>query len=345
MRSIEWADGDIVVIDQTLLPLRERLRRLRTTSALAEAICALRVRGAPALGIVGAMGVAQAGARAQAGGCDAIMRAAERAGAELAATRPTAVNLSWAIGRVLERARAAAPNVEPRELVALMIEEALLIQAEDEQACEAMAKHAIGFFSPDMTVLTHCNTGFLVTGGYGTALGAIRYAHEAGLGIKVLATETRPLLQGARLTAWELGRLGIPHRLVVDSAAPGLIARGEVGLVIVGADRIAANGDVANKVGTYGLALAADAAHVPFVVVAPTTTIDRSIESGAQIEVEERSGSEVTDLGGTRVAAPGTDALNPAFDVTPASLVAAIVTENGLIHRPTTAAIARALHA
>jgi methylthioribose-1-phosphate isomerase len=223
-----------------------------------------------------------------------------------------------------------------------MVDEALAIQSEDEQACSAMAKHAQEFFEPKAVVLTHCNTGFLCTGGVGTALGAIRYAHDAGLGIVVVATETRPLLQGARLTAWELSRLGIPHALVVDGAAPGLIARGEVSLVVVGADRIAANGDVANKVGTYPLALAASAAGVPFVVVAPTSTIDLSVADGKAIPVEERASNEVTSILGSHPIAPaGTQAINPAFDITPASLITAIVTEKGIARAPFASALAQ----
>jgi len=216
-----------------------------------------------------------------------------------------------------------------------MVDEALAIQSEDEEACAAMAKQAQEFFKPKGVVLTHCNTGFLCTGGIGTALGAIRYAHEAGLGIVVVATETRPLLQGARLTAWELSQLGVPHALVVDGAAPGLIARQEVSLVVVGADRIAANGDIANKVGTYPLALAASAAGIPFVVVAPMSTVDLSVGDGSGIPLEERPPGEVTSILGSHSIAPaGTQAINPAFDVTPASLITAIVTERGVARAP-----------
>jgi methylthioribose-1-phosphate isomerase len=266
----------------------------------------------------------------------AVLRRAEKAGATLAATRPTAVNLRWGIERVLAKGRSGGPGIVQR-----MIEEALAIQAEDEEACSAMAKHALEFFRPKGVVLTHCNTGFLCTGGYGTALGAIRHAHEEGLGVAVVATETRPLLQGARLTVWELAQLGIPHALVVDGAAPGLIARGEVSLVVVGADRIAANGDVANKVGTYPLALAAREAGIPFVVVAPTSTVDVSVRSGDAIPVEERGAREITTFGAAVTAPPGTPALNPAFDVTPAVLVTAIVTEKGIARAPFGASLKR----
>lgn len=325
--AIEWAGGDIVIIDQTLLPHRLETRTLRTTDDVAEAIVLLRVRGAPALGIAGAMGVAQAAVRAPAD----PMTVAEEAGLVLAATRPTAVNLRWGIERTLAAGRAAADPVPA------MIDEALLIRAEDEHACLAMAKYALEFFSANGAVMTHCNTGSLCTGGYGTALGAIRLAHEQGMGIQVIHTETRPLLQGSRLTAWELDQIGVPHAMIVDGAGPGLIARHRVGLVVTGADRIAANGDTANKVGTYPLALAAHAAGIPFVIVAPTSTVDLSILGGEDIEVEERAPEEVTDvLGSLRIAPEGTRAINPAFDVTPAHLITAIVTERGVARAPFT---------
>ena len=334
MRSVEWRDGDIVVIDQTMLPHRLVRRTLRTTEEVAEAISTLRVRGAPLLGIIGAMGVAQAALRPRPSRSAAVLARAERAGALLAATRPTAVNLSWAIERTLAVARAEAGALGPAALGRRLIEEALAIHAEDERACEDMAAHSLEFFSEGSTVLTHCNTGFLVTGGRGTALGAIGYAHERGIGLRVLACETRPLLQGARLTAWELGRLGIAHSLIVDGAAAGIIARGEVSLVVTGADRIAANGDTANKVGTYAHALAARAAGIPFVIVAPTTTVDLSTKSGNDIEVEERAASEVLGFGGATTAPKATPARNPAFVVTPADLITAIVTEQGVARAP-----------
>ena len=334
MRSIEWQNGDIVIIDQTLLPGRLEYLRLADTDAVAGAIRTLRVRGAPALGIVGALGVAQAALHPPSSNPKTVLERAGRAGAVLASTRPTAVNLRWGIDRVLSKGHAIPVTAGSLRIAQAMVDEALAIQAEDDEACSAMAKLAFEFFTPKDVVLTHCNTGFLCTGGNGTALGAIRYAHEEGLGIVVVATETRPLLQGARLTAWELAQLGIPHALVVDGAAPGLIARGEVSLVVVGADRIAANGDVANKVGTYPLALAAKASGIPFVVVAPTSTVDVSIASGDAIPVEERAATEVTSYGGHQVAPTGTQAINPAFDVTPADLVTAIVTEKGIAREP-----------
>jgi len=341
MRSIEWDAGDIVVIDQTRLPHAQDFIRLRSTEEIAEAIRSLRVRGAPALGIVGAMGVAQAGLFVVTDDPDEVLAAAEAAGATLKGTRPTAINLAWAIERVLEAGRASTVR-EAERLADVLVAEAIAIREEDEQACLMIGKHAVELFEPRNVVLTHCNTGFLVTGGIGTALGAIRYAHQSGIGIAVVATETRPLLQGARLTTWELGRLGIPHALVVDAAAPGLIARGEITMVMVGADRIAANGDVANKVGTYPLALAAKAAGIPFIVLAPTSTIDPAVASGADIPVEERDAGEVTTiLGAVSIAPPGTASLNPAFDVTPAELITEIVTERGIARAPYKRSLAR----
>jgi methylthioribose-1-phosphate isomerase len=334
MRAIDWDAGSIRILDQTLLPGQERFLTITSTAELADAIRRLAIRGAPALGIAGAMGVAQAAHRSKATTTKGVLRDAELAGRELAATRPTAVNLAWAIDRVLTLARGRADDTDKDKLAVLLEEEALRIAQEDANACLAMARHAQRFIPAKAVVLTHCNTGFLCTGGYGTALGAIRLAHEEKKEIAVLATETRPLLQGSRLTAWELGRLGITHALIADGAAAGLIARGEVKVVVVGADRIAANGDVANKVGTLGLALAAKDAGVPFVVVAPTTTVDLSVASGAKIPIEERAGAEVTTILGQQVAPVGTYAVNPAFDVTPARLITAIVTENGVATSP-----------
>ena len=334
MRAIDWDAGTIRIIDQTLLPAEERVLTITSTAELADAIRHLRIRGAPALGIAGAMGVAQAAYRSQATTPNGVLRDAEQAGRELAATRPTAVNLGWAIDRVLTLARDRAKDVDKDKLAVLLEEEALRIAREDANACLAMARHAQRFIPPKAVVMTHCNTGFLCTGGYGTALGAIRLAHEEGKEIAVLATETRPLLQGARLTAWELGRLGVPHALIADGAASGLMARGEVKVVVVGADRIAANGDVANKVGTLGLALGAKDAAIPFVVVAPTSSVDLSVPSGNTIPIEERASSEITTILGRQVAPAGTYAVNPAFDVTPARLITAIVTENGVAAAP-----------
>jgi methylthioribose-1-phosphate isomerase len=341
MRAIDWDAGTIRILDQTVLPAEERFLTITSTAELVDAIRRLAIRGAPALGIAGAMGVAQAAFRSQSPNSKGVLRDAVQAGRELAATRPTAVNLAWAIDRVLTLARGRAPDTDKDKLVVLLEEEALRIAQEDANACLAMARHAQRFIPPKAVVLTHCNTGFLCTGGYGTALGAIRLAHEEKKQIAVLATETRPLLQGARLTAWELGRLGVPHALITDGAAAGLIARGEVKVVVVGADRVAANGDVANKVGTLALALAAKDSGIPFVVVAPTTTVDLTIATGTKIPIEERAGSEVTGVLGRQIAPAGTYAVNPAFDVTPARLITAIVTENGVATAPFAASLKR----
>ena len=343
MRAIDWDAGTIRIIDQALLPAQEEFITLTTTAELADAIRNLRIRGAPALGIAGAMGVAMAAYRSPAATSEGVLRDAEQAGRELAATRPTAVNLAVGIERVLSLARARAADTDKVKLAVLLEEEAQRVAQEDANACLAMARLAQKYIPKKAVVLTHCNTGSLCTGGYGTALGAIRLAHEERKEIAVLATETRPLLQGARLTAWELGRLGVPHALITDGAAAGLIARGEVKVVVVGADRVAANGDVANKVGTYGLALAAKEAGIAFVVVAPTTTVDLSVASGAKIPIEERAGSEITAILGRQVAPSGTYAVNPAFDITPARLITAIVTENGVATPPFGVALTRML--
>lgn len=331
--TVSYADGDISILDQTLLPHEERTVVLRSVDEIAEAIVRLRVRGAPALGIIGGFGVAQALRYARSESPTHLLAVGREAADRLAATRPTAVNLRWGVERVLTAARTNRTSAV--RMIHAAEEEARAILREDEQACAAMADHAQTFFRHEQVILTHCNTGALGTGGIGTALGAIITAHQIGHDIAVVATETRPLLQGARLTAWELKRAGVPHAVVVDGAAPGLIARGEIDLVIVGADRIAVNGDVANKVGTYPLALAAAAADVPFVVVAPWSTVDPSTRSGADIEIEERDKEEVTTIGGVLRASPmGTLAINPAFDVTPYELITAIVTERGISHPP-----------
>lgn len=361
VRAIEYSRGTIVLLDQTLLPRSERRLRIRDAARLAEAIESLRVRGAPALGIAGAMGVAQAAFRSKAKTARGVLADAERIGRMLAATRPTAVNLGGAIERVLAQGRryvGAAPTVRtprkdartPRkdvdELRRVLEAEARLVACDEEAACLAMARNGQRFVRRGATVLTHCNTGMLATGGYGTAFGVIRLAHERGKGIRVLATETRPLLQGARLTAWELKRARIPYALLPDSAAASLMAAGEADVVLVGADRIAANGDTANKIGTYSLALAAREAGIPFVVVAPTSTVDSTLRSGAEIEVEQRASDEVTSvLGRLPVAPVGATARNPAFDVTPARMISAIVTERGVAVPPYRSALRRLVRA
>jgi methylthioribose-1-phosphate isomerase len=318
---ISWRDGVLELLDQRRLPAEEAWLRCETPAEVADAIRSLAVRGAPAIGIAAAYGMALAARR----GDDL-----DAAAALLAATRPTAVNLRWALDRVAGRTGAGA-----------VLEEAHAIAREQLEADRRMGELGAPLFAPGDRALTHCNTGALATGGRGTAGGVLRTAWEEGRLAHVWVDETRPLLQGARLTAWELGREGIPYSVVADAGAGSLMARGLVSRVIVGADRIARNGDVANKVGTYPLAVLADRHGIPFYVAAPVSTIDPATPDGASIEIEERDAAEVVELAGRRVAPEDARAANPAFDVTPAELVTAIVTEAGLLEPPYEEAIAR----
>jgi methylthioribose-1-phosphate isomerase len=298
-RIVRLEADAVVVLDQRRLPHEEAELRCRTVAEVAAAIRALAVRGAPAIGVAAAYGLALAAARGE--DVDAAYET-------LAAARPTAVNLRWALDEM---------RSEPTPARARRIHE------DEVERCRRMGAHAAALFAPGTRVLTHCNAGGLATGGYGTAVGAIRAAWERGLVEHVLVGETRPLLQGSRLTAWELDRLGVPHAVIADGAAASFMGRGEVDLVVTGADRIAANGDTANKIGTYALAVLARHHSLPLVVVAPTSTLDPAAPSGEAIPIEERDGAELTDRFAAR---------NPAFDVTPAELIAAIVTEEG-VHR------------
>ena len=320
VRTVEWVDGGLDVVDQTALP---RLRRVRLTTVdeVVDAVRRLVVRGAPLLGVVGALGVALA-ARDGADH-DAVRRDAER----IAAARPTAVNLRWGVTEAL-----AALDSGPDAV----LEAALAVLEDDVRRCRAVAERGADLLAElcgdrPLALHTHCNAGAMACVDWGTALGVVRALHERDRVRLVVLDETRPLLQGSRITAVELGQLGVPHRVVVDSAGPSVIARGLVDAVVVGADRIAANGDVANKIGTYPLALAAARAGIPFVVAAPESTVDDATPSGAQIEVEERPGEEVLVVGDAPVVPPGTGAWNPAFDVTPADLITAIVTDRRVI--------------
>lgn len=291
MRTIDWVDGAIELVDQTKLPGELVMLRVTTVDELVGAIRRLSVRGAPALGVAGALGVVLAG-----GDQAAIAR--------LRAARPTAVNLAWGVDRV---AAAGDP-----------LKAALRIRDDDLAASRAMGERGAGLLEGDrLRIMTICNTGGLAAVERGTALSVVQTLHERARLAEVLALETRPLLQGARLTTWELARMGAPHRLVIDSAGPYLLARGGVDAVLIGADRIAANGDTANKIGSYALALGAERAGVPFIVVAPESTIDQAAPSGDHIAIEDRAADEVLTIGGVRLAPDGTDALNPAFDVTP----------------------------
>jgi len=321
LRPVGWdaAAGAVRLLDQRLLPGEERWVTLDRADGVAEAIRTLAVRGAPAIGVAAAYGLAAEARRA--GGLEALRAAAGR----MASARPTAVNLAWAVRRV------AARFVEGPEAV---LAEAHAIRDEDEAACRRMGALGAALLPHGARVLTHCNAGALATAGYGTALGVVRAAVEAGNPVQVYADETRPFLQGARLTAWELQRDGIPVTLLTDGMAGWLMARGEIGAVIVGADRIARNGDVANKIGTYSLAVLAAHHRIPFYVVAPWSTVDLDTPTGEAIPIEERSGDEVTLIGGVRIAPEGVPARYPAFDVTPAALVGAIVTERGIVRAP-----------
>ncbi|HEX4817010.1 MAG TPA: S-methyl-5-thioribose-1-phosphate isomerase [Nonomuraea sp.] len=310
MRTIDWVDGAVELVDQTLLPDKCVMLRVHTVDELVEAIQRLAVRGAPALGVAGALGVVLAD-----GDAAEIAR--------LRAARPTAVNLAWGV----DQAVAHLPGGREAVLAA-----ALRVRDDDIAACVAMGERGADLLEGDrLRVMTVCNSGGLAAVERGTALGVARTLHERGRLAEVLALETRPLLQGARLTTWELARMGAPHRLIADSAGAYLLARGEVDAVLIGADRIAANGDTANKIGSYALALAAERAGVPFVVVAPESTIDPSTPSGEHIEIEDRGADEIVSIRGVRVAPEGTRALNPAFDVTPHDLITAIVTEKRVI--------------
>jgi methylthioribose-1-phosphate isomerase len=320
IHAVRWDGRRLSILDQTLLPGAETWLSLTGARDTADAIARLAVRGAPNIGIAAAYGLAmEVAARPSLG-------ALEEGAEILLASRPTAVNLAWAV----ERVRSAAMGAGPSTLASAARAEAQRVQASEDAASVALATAGADVLDGARTLLTHCNTGGLATGGRGSALAVCIELAERHEGVKVLACETRPLLQGARLTAWELQRLGIPFALLVDGAAAGLLRRGEADAVVVGCDRVAANGDVANKVGTYAHALAARAAGVPFVVAGPTSTIDLATPDGDAIEIEERAAEEVLSFGGVSVAPAGTPVRNPAFDVTPAQYVTALVTERGV---------------
>src|ERR1035437_541588 len=324
VETIEWTDAGVVMIERTRLPREQVFVTCRSYVEVAVAIRSMVIRGAPAIGVAAAMGVALGVQE------DADF---DRVCETLASTRPTAVNLFWAIERM--RALCASLKGMPREeFVARMIEEAKNIRLDDIAICRAMGKHGAPLVPDGKTVLTHCNAGALATAGYGTALGVIRAAAEAGKKIDVFADETRPFLQGARLTAWELQQDGIPTTLITDNMAGHFLHSGRIGCVVVGADRIAANGDVANKVGTYSVAVLAKENNIPFYVAAPISTLDLTLPSGERIPIEQRAASEVTHAFWRQVAPDGIAVPNPAFDVTPARYVAAIVTERGVARAP-----------
>ena len=335
IRAMEWTGDALSLLDQRQLPSRETRLQLNNAEQVAEAIQAMVVRGAPAIGITAAYGMVLAARSAYAADPVNWRQGLQQARARLAAARPTAVNLIWALQRMERRAR----DIEGDPGAALLAE-ARAIHEEDLAANRRMGELGAALIEPDSGVLTHCNTGSLATGGYGTALGVIRSAWADGRINAVFADETRPWLQGARLTAWELVQDRIPVTLLADAAAAHLMKLGKVQWVVVGSDRIAANGDVANKIGTYSAALAARYHGVKFMVVAPASTVDMETASGADIPIESRAADEVLSLAGQPVAAAGAGAWNPAFDITPAELVDAIVTERGVVLKPTPAKMA-----
>jgi methylthioribose-1-phosphate isomerase len=336
VRALSWTEDALLLLDQRLLPGEERYQRLTAVEDVARAIRDMVVRGAPAIGICAAYGAALAVRARYAKSPRTWRRDVQPDLALLRGARPTAVNLGWALDR-MAAVISQCPDDDPSPT---LLEEARSIHAEDVEANQRMGALGAELLPARSQVLTHCNTGSLATGGYGTALGVIRSAYTQGKLAGVFVDETRPWLQGARLTAWELARDGIPATLLVDSAAAQLLQRGEVSWVIVGADRITARGDVANKIGTYGLAVLCRYHNIRFMVVAPTSTIDLSLECGGSIPIEQRDAEEVLGCAGRRVA-PGVQAINPAFDVTPAELVDALVTERGVILQPSAPEIRR----
>lgn len=336
LAPVRWNGQALVLLDQRRLPLQETYLECAHWREVVAAIRDMVVRGAPAIGIAGAWGVVLAARDAWETAGAGWRNALEAPLAALRDARPTAVNLAWAVARM----QACATTLQGDPAAALTAE-AMRIFTEDLAANQRMGELGAGFIAPGSTVMTHCNAGALATAGYGTALGVIRSAHAAGHLAAVLATETRPWLQGARLTAWELARDGIPVRLITDGSAAHFMRAARVDWIVVGADRVAANGDVANKIGTYALAVAARHHGAKLMVVAPVSTVDLATASGLDIPIEERPGHEILEVAGTRFAAPGVEALNPVFDVTPAALVDVLVTERGVLERPDRAGLAR----
>jgi methylthioribose-1-phosphate isomerase len=333
--TIAWQDDDIVMIDQRKLPASEVYVTCKSVNDVAKAIKTMVIRGAPAIGVCAAMGLALGAARSKATGTKQFTTEFQRNCDQLASTRPTAVNLFWAIER-MKRAFSdgalAGESVE--QLTARLRREADRIHDDDVASCRAIGAHGAALVPERASILTHCNAGALATAGYGTALGVIRGAVEAGRQVKVLADETRPFLQGARLTAWELVKDGIDTTVITDNMAGAIMRNGEIDLVVVGADRIAANGDTANKIGTYSVAVLAREHGIPFYVAAPWSTIDLSTPDGAAIPIEERNAREVTHVGANQLAPEGARVRNPSFDVTPHQFITAIITERGVVTPP-----------
>jgi methylthioribose-1-phosphate isomerase len=344
MRSVEWIDGKLRFLDQTRLPHEEVFIDADNVRAVAEALRTLRIRGAPAIGVAAAFGVVlgiDADRPSSLEQCGHTVTAAIEL---LGGTRPTAVNLFTALNR-MKRAFDRSTSIDVPRLREELLREARAIQQEDIEACARIGELGASLIEAGSSILTHCNTGFLATAGEGTALSVITTAARSGKIVRVFVDETRPLFQGSRLTAWELVRQRIPTTIITDSTAGAVLQRGMVHAVIVGADRIAANGDTANKIGTYALAVLASRHRVPFYVAAPTSTIDPDTPAGPSIRIEERDGREVTDVGGVRIAADGVSVFAPAFDITPNDLITAIVTERGVLRAPYPESIERCLRA
>ena len=329
-RTIEWRDNKVIMIDQTRLPAEEVYNEYTDFTGVAEAIRGMVVRGAPAIGIAAAMGVALGAREIIADSFDTFYRQLENVCDVLGRTRPTAVNLFWGLER-MKRVALQHRELDLNSIRELLKAEAISIEAEDLKICKEIGRHGAALVKEGASILTHCNAGGLATAGYGTALGVIRAAHEAGKGIRVFSDETRPWLQGARLTAWELLKDSIPVTLISDNMAGWLMKSGEIDFCVVGADRIAANGDTANKIGTYSVAVLAKENNIPFYVAAPVSTLDLTLSDGSKIPIEERPTTEVTHIKGIAIAPEGVRVRNPAFDVTPARYITAIITENGIV--------------
>lgn len=332
-RTMEWMGDHIRLLDQTLLPLQEKYISILTVDQMCDAIKRLAVRGAPAIGVAAAMGIALGMLGAPDSDRESFSRRFGEVCRLIAATRPTAVNLFWAVDR-MKRVYEAGADLSIAELKQVLVDEAVFMEKEDRLLCEKIGVSGRDLLEEGDTVLTHCNAGGLATAGYGTAIGVIRAAFEQGKNIRVVSDETRPLNQGARITCWELMKLGIPVTLITDNTAGALMQRGEIQKVVVGADRIAANGDAANKIGTFSVAVLARYHQIPFYVAAPLSTIDMSIRTGDTIPIEERDPGEVTRICGIPIAPEGVAVRNIAFDVTPYQLITGIVTEHGIASAP-----------
>jgi methylthioribose-1-phosphate isomerase len=331
LKAIEWVSGKVRIIDQTLLPREEAYIELSDYHDMVSAIKEMRIRGAPAIGIAAAYGMALGAQGIETESKEEFLAKLRSISETLAATRPTAVNLFWALDR-MNRVVEAGNDVA--EIKAALLVEAKRIDAENEEADRKLSSYGAELIKDGFTIMTHCNAGALATAGYGTALGVIKAAKEQGKNIHVFAAETRPRLQGAHLTAWELKQEGIPFTLITDTMTGHFLSRGKIDCAIVGADRIVANGDVANKIGTYNIAVLAMENGVPFYVAAPNSTIDLSLSSGDEIPIEERGSEEVTHFGGILIAPEGVQVANPAFDITPHRYISAIITEQGVIREP-----------